>query len=284
MSHDQNPKPNKRTRLLRAAADGELLGEQESELQAHLEQHPEDQAVVDFERLLRSQLEATFGNEGLGPSSKQTGPKQAPQITAPRTRLRLAPLLAAAALLLVTVYGLRGLFEPSPDEAPGPVSAQGGAKLVEFLQTHQEVCPISVAMAIEGYRMQPLGEALRELDLCLSQSTVLTDVNPNGFMFVGMSTCGIPGEGTSMHLQFMGLPKGKFEGVPVSLYIQADNGPLPIEEGATYALKPKHGGTPAQAMFVWKSSGLCTFVVTPDADAAWALLGQARAPKRVLLL
>lgn len=268
-----DPAPSDRTRLLRAAADDTLTESERRELALHLERQPEDRVLIEFERRLRSELGRAFAGDeapdALELRIRTLGARSRP----PRTR-RLALLAAAAVLLIVGALAVRRTLTRDVDE----FGFEGRGKIVHFLGTHPRECPITIERTLAEFHVQQFDGALSELSSLLGQAPRMSDFTKAGFEFRGMGRCGIPGHGLSMHIQWMGSTGSTVEGVMLSLYVQHDDGRLPITDGVTYQLEPKSQDLTGVQMYLWRHEGLDYFVVTPNREAALAALASVGAP------
>jgi hypothetical protein len=269
---DREPTPSDRTRLLRAAADDALTESERSELGTHLAQRPDDRAVIDFERQLRSELGRVLESDEAPVALEQ----RIRELAQPRPRwLRRIALLAAAALVLILgAIGIRSAIFGNVDE----FGFEGRGKLVRFLGTHPQDCPITIERTLAEFHVQRFDGALSELGSLLGEAPRLGDLTKSGFEFRGMGRCGIPGQGLSMHIVMMGAPGTPLEGAMLSLYVQRDDGRLPIFDGSTYRLEPKAQDLANVQMYVWRREGLDYFLVTPIVEAALVALASAGAP------
>lgn len=265
------PEPSDRTRLLRAAADGGMTPAEQKALDAHLAQHPEDAAVITFEQRMRSELGRSFSTEAA-PTGLEERIRRMTSEARPRRR-RVIQLLVAAAVLAVTALGIR-LLQRDAEE----FGFAGRSGLVRFLATHPHDCPITIERTMEEFHVRHFVGAVSELGSLLGRAPVLGDLAGNSLEFKGMGHCGIPGNRVSMHLLFSGAAGSSLEGAMLSVYVQPDDGRLPITDGATYRLMPKAQEFSELEMFVWRRDGLAYFVVTPDAHAGETVLACAGAP------
>lgn len=271
--NDPKPTPSDRTRLLRAAADDALTESERSELGTHLAQRPDDRAVIDFERQLRTELGRVFASDEA-PVALEQRIRQLGGQTRPRRLRRIALLAAAAVVLIIGALGIRSAIRGNVDE----FGFEGRGKLVRFLGTHPQDCPITIERTLAEFHVQRFDGALSELGSLLGQAPRLGDFTKAGLEFRGMGRCGIPGQGLSMHIQMMGAPGSPLEGAMLSLYVQRDDGRLPISDGSTYRLEPKAQDLANVQMYVWRHEGLDYFVVTPNVEAALVALASAGAP------
>ncbi len=266
------PEPSERTRLLRAAADGALTPGEKTAFDAHLAQHSEDASVIAFERRLRTELGRAFSMEAAPTELEERIHRMTSEVR-PRSRRWAVQLLAAAAVLAVTALGIR-LLQGDTDE----FGFAGRSGLVRFLATHPHDCPITIERTMEEFHVRHFGGAVSELGSLLGKAPVLGDLEESSLEFKGMGYCGIPGNKVSMHLLFSGAIGSPLEGAMLSVYVQPDDGRLPLTDGATYRLLPKAPEFSELEMFVWRRDGLDYFVVTPDANAGGIVLASAGAP------
>ena len=267
------PEPSERTRLLRAAADDMLTSAERAALDAHLAAHPEDEAVIAFERGLRSELGSALAG-AAAPGELEQRLRDMAVRAQPRARRRVVKMLAAAVVLAVAAFGLRTALRGDADD----FGFAGRAGLVRFLATHPNDCPISIDRAIDEFQVQRFASAMSELDTVLGRAAALGALSETDLRFHGMRRCGGPGHELSMHLVFSGARGSSLEGSVLSVYVQPDDGRLPISEGGTYRLVPKTQQFSRLEMFVWKRNGLDYFVVTPTAEAGRVALASAGAP------
>ncbi len=276
---EPEPFPTRRSRLLRGAADGELSATEQAELEAHLAARPEDRAVLDFERRIRHEVGRALGT-GTVPSELAARIEEiARDARRPRARRRWG-ILAAAAALATVALGLLAVLASDPDES----GFAGRGRLVRFLATHPRDCPISIERTLQEFEVRRFDEALTTLGTLLGDAPALADLGHTDLEFRGMGRCGIPGEQASMHIMLMGAVGTPLEGSPLSVYVQRDDGRLPITEGTTYRLESKEEEFVGIEMFVWKRAGLDYFVVTPSAAAGRIALASVGAPSVTAVL
>ncbi len=269
--------PSERSRLLRAAADDELLAGERAALDAHLARRPDDRAVIEFERKLRDGLAHSFsGSQVPAALEQRIRALGAP----PRHRLlrRIAWLAAAAALLVAA--GITYHSATRADE----IGFYGRATLVRFLATHPHDCPISIERTLAEFNVEAYDDALSSLGNLLGDAPALGDLTDAGFEFRGMGRCGIPGHELSIHIQLVGAAGSTFEGDKLSIYVQRDDGRLPITDGATYRLQPKTLRFADVGMYLWRREGFDYFVVSENPEAAIIALRRAGAPAELLML
>ena len=182
------PEPLDRTRILRAAADDELTPAQRTALDAHLAEHPEDAAVVAFERRLRSELGRVFTPDAA-PRQLEDRIRRMVSKAPPAPRRWVVKLLAAAAVLLVTALGIRLALRSDAEE----FGFAGRSGMVRFLATHPHDCPITIDRTMEEFHVRRFGGAVSELGNLLGQAPALGDLEGTALEFRGMGHCGLPG-------------------------------------------------------------------------------------------
>lgn len=264
--------PSARTRLLRAAADGELDASQRAALEVYLAQHPEDRAVVAFERRLREELGRACSTE-VAPAYLEARLRSlAAQQDRPWWK-RAGPLLAAAGLLLAAALAIQSALTDPED-----FGFAGRADLVRFLATHPADCTISAERTLAEFRVQDFGGAASKLGSLLGATVDLGDLEGTDLRFLGMQRCGVPGEQTSMHLLFRGDEESALAGELLSIYVQPRDPRLPLDEGASYRLVPRTARFQELEVFAWRRGGLDYIVCTPKRAAAELVLASAAVP------
>jgi hypothetical protein len=269
-----DPLPSRRTYLLRGAADGVLTAAERTELEQHLAAHPEDKSVIEFEGELRASLQRTLSGD-RAPEHVQQRVLDLARDTSRLRRLSLVRVLAAAAVLLAIGAAFWALRRSNPDQ----FGFEGRGQLVQFLATHPHECPITVERTIKEFNVHRFDEAVSTLGTLLGDAPLISDLGRTDLQFMGMGRCGIPGHELSMHLQFMGAKGSPLEGAMLSVYVQHDDGRLPIADGTTYQLQPKATDYSALEIYVWKRQGLDYFIVTPNPKAGQIALASVAAPR-----
>lgn len=274
-----DPMPSRRTRLLRGAADRALSEVESAELAEHLVARPKDRAVIDFENQLRTSLQRSLGSEHA-PEHVRERVRELARKSVPQPRSSLVRWLVAAVVVLGLGLGLWKAFPRNPDQ----FGFDGRGPLVQFLATHSMECPITIERTIQEFHVRRVDEAVSTLGTLLGQAPLLAGLGQTDLEFRGMGRCGIPGNELSMHLMFAGAMGSALEGAMLNLYVQRDDGRLPISEGTTYQLQPKTQEFSALQMFVWKRQGLDYFVVTANPEAGRIALAKTGAPEISALL
>ncbi len=309
MSHDRHaadtiesegPAPSRRTALLRAAADGQLSPADQAALRDHLAAHPEDEAVIEFERALREgvgQWRAEPPSAALRARVAEIA-KSAHAVADPvppvvagkvgRGRAALRWLAIAAVVALVSVPIVRVMTAPGPLPGPGEIiTASHRASLCSFVRSQHSDCEVHEQMVRERFRIATLGEAPEAFRGILGAAPDLGDLEHSGVRFLGAMECAVPGRGTSVHLVLDAGDPGQTAdpSAYVSLFVQQDHDELALEPGRTYRMLRNAGEIDAPAeIWVWRKDGLVYFLVAPseqNLDAARTALG-AMAPSATL--
>lgn len=294
-SHGTVLSVSERTRLLRAAADGELTAQDRSDLEAHLRTNPDDAAVVLFEQQLRESV----GVEIWGEPSAELRARIAglcAASTSPDHR-HLKPLLrrssfanvgfrwvygAVAAVLLVAVGTGAWLARPRHNLPPAGtlVTASHREALSSFISAQHKACEVSAAMVSKRFRIGPLSDATAPLSDILGVTPDLSSLNHPNVRYLGASECAVPGDGNSIHIVLDVTPSvtGSSEAALVSLFIQRDTGEVAIETGQAYELTATGGDGPP--IVVWRDGVMIYFLRSSsptELDAVQRAIG-VRAP------
>jgi anti-sigma factor RsiW len=288
---------SRRTELLRAAADGELTREEEVELEAHLRDHPEDRAVIEFERGLRGEVaraavseppaglrdrvlaSAASGGRELSQSADNGSPGALPingpvRRGAPLLRYALAAglVLAAAGSIVVVRSGLAG--SPTVQQ----MTASQRLSLVSFLSTQHEECELHADLVGTRFSLSRLDDVPARFASVLGRRPDLGRLEASGLSLLGAGPCAVPGRGRSVRL-VLDASAVDPNGQPlVSIYIQQDTAELGIEDGRAYRLsrgpEAQHGA--GADVFVWRNGGLLYFFAStsePAIEVARSALG-----------
>lgn len=272
-----------RTRLLRAAANGELSAEQQVELQRHLALHPQDQAVIDFEERLRETIEMAacepvpeslreriraMGQEaspGAAPVVGNTPTEYHPSIRFPRP----ARWLAVAASLAIVTGGAYMVIRPAltPHAEQLRLTPQYRASLVSFIHAQHEECELYTDLIGERFQTSDLGSVPSEFSRVLGGTPDIGDVQQYGFKLLGAGPCAVPGRGKSVRMVLESNAEsrpGDDAGSLVSIHIQQDTGELTLESGRTYRLVEQSAPS-AEAdteIYVWRRNGFIYFLTS----------------------
>jgi anti-sigma factor RsiW len=273
-----NQPVSRRTQLLRAAADAQLSAAEEHELAAHLAAHPEDRAVIDFERKLRTGVARAWEpaaapadlRERIAQSiARQPAPSLVTQESepvgrpfrlpwrslndrttpdtphsetdAPDHRFRLKPtwpLLTALAAAAVLAFGLFLALPRASFDWPADRPV-----LVSFLVNHHNECEVHADRVAAEFNIRRADEAPEAFSRLLGTRAELGDLDRAGLIFLGGRKCAVPGGGQSVHVLL--AAKHAPDSI-ASLFIQRDTGALPIEDGRMYTvLAPELAAEPA---------------------------------------
>ncbi len=277
-THDE--RIDRRTELLRAAADGELTAADAAALDAHLRAHPEDRAVIDFERRLRREIAGAaegHATDDLRARIEAMRSADEPIPVRPRrTRQAWLALAACLALALGAVYILAP--RPAPHPAPGQVVAGAHrASLVSFMRSQHEDCETFAEILAQKFPVV-LERAPEALGAILGAPPDMGELASSDVRYRGAAECAVPGRGRSVHI-VLEAPSGEL----VSLFVQQDHDELELEPGVAYWFLGD--GVPhACRVLTWRRDGLVYFLVSPstnDIDAARVAL-RANAPSGVL--
>ncbi|MDZ4754675.1 MAG: hypothetical protein SGJ11_09280 [Phycisphaerae bacterium] len=279
-----------RTQLLRGAADEQLSDAQQAELARHLEQRPEDQAVIALEKRLRETVvSASRGSapEGLrdriikmgsaAPSDEASLPFPA---VGARPRFRFSkPVrwLAIAASLAILAGGAFVILRQSgvwrTDDVQ--VAQQYRTSLVTFIRAQHEECEVHADMIGMRFKTTKLGDVPTVFSHVLGNRPDIGHVEASGFKLRGAGPCAVPGRGESVRMVLESTADAQTSGGRgsiVSIHIQQDTGELKLESGKTYRLvdefAPK-GSAPAE-IFVWRRDGFVYFL-TSNSESAMQL-------------
>ena len=271
--------PDRRTHLLRAAADGELPAEDARELADLLQREPQEAGVIEFERRLRAEVELA-ASEHEAPASAALRDRVA-RLThdAPRTSGRVigrrAWLAAAAyvaiALGLVVVRGLGPPPRPSHGER---LSEPHRASLVSFLSSQHEDCERLGGLLSGGFEIARVEDAPSALSELLGAPPELGGLPAEDVRFLSAAPCAVPGRGASIHMVFETASAGL-----VSLFVQQDAEEILIEEGVAHWLRPQDASDAlidGARTLVWRQRGLVYYLVSAsaeDLDAVRVALG-----------
>lgn len=286
---------SERTRLLRAAADGELTAQDRSDLEAHLRTNPDDAAVVLFEQRLRESVGVeVWGEPSADLRARIAGlcaGSTSPDIKQSKPLHRLSPfgnvgLLWAygslAAILLVAVGIAVWLPRPGANLPPQGtlVTASHREALSSFISAQHKACEVSAAMVSKRFRIGPLSDATAPLSDILGVTPDLSSLNHPNVRYLGASECAVPGDGNSIHivLDVTSSVTGSSEAALVSLFIQRDTGEVAIETGQAYELTATGGDGPP--IVVWRDGVMIYFLRSSsptELDAVQRAIG-IRAP------
>jgi anti-sigma factor RsiW len=298
----QAPEPHdgvsERTRLLRAAADGELDAVDAALLKRHLEQQPEDCAVIDAERRLRSEL-ADLAKE---PVPASVSARLAARVAASarsddrhevRSEVvgRVDPskgvlrMLALAALVAIVAIG--GTILTTHLLSPAPAVEREGyrTELIRFIDQHQHTCEVHAELVGTYLTTTAMDKVPHALAGILGGSPDLGELEAQGFVLLGAGRCAVPGRGRSARLVFRAPPEaGQAVGSILSLHIQEDRDEdrrsFVIPEGTTLQLVDERNDAerPSRPIYCWRHDGFVFFVTAQSESAVAGVVRALGAP------
>lgn len=269
-----------RTRLLRAAADGELTDSEQAMLDLHLLHHPADRAVIEFERQLKGAI-ANAASVAPPESLRQwletirpAAHVQSLEMNAPAHtdfgagviagRIRRLRWLAAAACVALLAGALTlvlpSLLNNGPD-VTRPAQAYRTA-LVSFISSQHELCELHADQIGSRFKITRLEDAPAEFEAILGRAPDLGEIEAAGFTLLGAGPCAVPGRGRSVRLVLAAPGSEPFD--IVSIHIQQDTGDLPMQSGRTYRLtEAGHAGhDEPHPIFTWRRDGFVYFLTS----------------------
>lgn len=276
-----NPAPNPAetlgtAALLRCAADNELTAQQQAALDAHLAAHPADAARIRFERELRGaccRVMEAQADTAAPPALRtrivaqiaqttQIADREAEVVVAGRigpSFLQRFSFAAAAVLVAAVGVGLlvRGgmLAQQGSDAGANPA-----VLLTTFLSEEHNKCSSSNGLLSHKLKVTDPSQVPGTIQKVLGRPVSIESMTAAGFVFIGAGSCAVPDAEKSVHLMFRRPSKRGGDGVPVSLFIEADTGRLDLEEGVTYAVEEGGGGS--ARVIAWTHEGLVYYLVT----------------------
>lgn len=281
--------------LLRLAADDELDASAQSQLQAHLRAHPEDQTIIEAERALRRACSrACSGDANTPPSlcsridsiiaqSRQhetqsaspasTSPASTPvvddepsipQSLAAQTRSRrfwvgqtvvryaaLAAMIALVALVAFQVGRSSDSWKPM------------GTQIAAFARHEHTRCLTDMPVIESKFTIKELDKVPSEFAAITGKTVTLPAIlhaQQAGLEFIDAGQCHLPGKGKSMQIRFRTADNPD---EILSLWVQDDDGQLPLKEGTTYTT-----GSGRNCVRLWRVDGIRYVLVCPDENTA----------------
>lgn len=275
--------------LLRLAADDELTAEQRARLDAHLLEHPEDGRRIEFERSLRCACARACCPCGCAPAGLRerilaqaaTGGAEATagaSRAAPRRPdwgvravVRFGAVAAAVALVAVMAF----LVGRSGQERGGLSGRTLAASLAGFVVTEHERCAGGDATVESKFFIHDAEEAANEFGALVGRPVslpCLRHAELEGLRFVDAGLCHPPG-GDALHMRFRRQDAEGGSGL-VSLWVQEDDGRLPMEDGVTYTL-----GVGCDGVRVWRLDGIRYVLVCSRAEEVPAACSALASPR-----
>ncbi len=282
--------------ILRAAADDELLPEQQISLQSHLAQNPGDDARISFERELRvscarvmaapaapaglrekiaARLEADRADDEGGPAPISINSAGVDRFF--WTRARRAASMAAAILVLVAVAVVYRQTQV----------LSYAMQLSSFVTGEHDRCftpkgeiiskfTIADAADIQAASLDWLGED-QDLD-DLGVGEMIANAN---LTFLGAGRCAVPGQGSSGHLIFESQSD---PGRTISLFVQRYKADPVLDESVLYSLKAETWPEASAPIVFWRRGEVVYYLICPIQETGARVRVALNAPKRCLSL
>lgn len=276
--------------LLRAAADDELSPEDRARLDAHLRNHPEDDARIEFERrlrvhcaglmqtdhapdALRQRVMAIAGSSNTETSfSDHTDQDELADRIAERSRTARAAgfggrnraLVGAAAAVLLLVAGVSLLSQAIGPSGPADAQTAGvgnGVSLANFFVQEHDRCA-TVPRRSDKFTVADPSSLPETFSRILGAVPTIPDFQAAGMVFRDMGECHVPGEGRSVHVRLNTDGTSCREGISVSLFIQQGRSEvLPAGENRPLALMRCADGMKS-TIYAWHAGGMSYFLVS----------------------
>jgi hypothetical protein len=278
---------------LRAVADGEIHEQPASD---------EDRARVDFEIELRKRIAKAMSSDAVAPAELRTRIEQIfaeqreqPSVIRPdhgdtRSRSfwqRHSGLLSAAAVLAICVALVAMSFNRSTPQGGNGTALAGItlpiSQIAGFAHRQHESCDPTVEDTMRKFQARSHADAIAFAEDRLgSVPAVIRDhldaLEPEGFRFIGLGGCRVPGTGPSVHALFVHDGSGSLEGCQkVSLFIQADPGEHGLQR--TICILNRCARSKRQTLALWQADGFLYYIYTANEDARAAAQRAFGAPE-----
>ena len=280
---------------LRAIADGEIHEQAASD---------EDRARVDFEIELRKRIAKAMSSDAVAPAElrnrieqmfAENRDREHPSVIRPDhgdTRRRSfwqrhSGLLSAAAVLAICVGLVTMSFNRS---SPQGGSGQGLAgitlpisQIAVFAHRQHDSCDPTVEDTMRKFQARSQADAIAFAQERLgSVPAIVRDrlnaLEPEGFRFVGLGGCQVPGTGPSVHALFVHDGSGSLEGCQkVSLFIQADPGEHGLQR--TRCILNRCARSKRQTLALWQADGFLYYIYSTNETARAAAQRAFGAPE-----
>jgi anti-sigma factor RsiW len=235
---------------LMAYADGELDAAGQERVRQYLATRPEGERKVEAFKKLQQAGRRVMSDVAV-PAGLLDRIAELDE-PAPRPIWRIGYLRAAAAILIVALGTVAFLVVRN---APTPVVQGSPLVTAQFVSSASKV-HINCARDAEHFAAgfpRKVQELPGSLQTYLGHSATCPDLTDLGYRFNGCGPCAIPG-GKTAHLLYQST-QGKG---PVSLFIQADEGQLLLEDHKVYLARDAVDGT---EMIVWRGHGVVYYLV-----------------------
>lgn len=278
---------------LRAIADGEIREQPSSD---------EDRARVDFEIELRKRIAKAMSSDAVAPPELRARiermfaeQSQQPSVIRPQhgdTRShsfwqRHSGLLSAAAVLAICVTLVALSFNRStPQGGSGPIVAGITlpiSQIAVFAHRQHDSCDPTVEDTMRKFHARSHAEAIAFAQERLgSVPAVIRDrlnaLESDGFRFVGLGGCRVPGTGPSVHALFVHDGSGSIEGCQkISLFIQADPGEHGLQ--STRCILNRCARSKRQTLALWQADGFLYYIYSTNETARAAAQRAFGAPE-----
>lgn len=272
-----------RTRLLRAAADAELIDAQQVELQRHLELYPQDKEVIEFEKRMREMIELdshTAAPESLHKRIRAMSQTACPETVSVASQSpanshssirfpRPSRWFAVAASLAIVAGGSFMLIRPAHTLQTDnhQITPQYRSALVSFIHSQHEECELYTDLIGERFKTTDLDSVPSDFSRVLGGTPDIGHVQQYGFKLLGAGPCAVPGRGKSVRMVLESTESSQLgDGAEplVSVHIQQDTGELNLVAGKTYQLIDQTllPGETAAAIYVWRLDGFVYFLTS----------------------
>lgn len=277
--------------LLRLAADGEeLSASQHARLEAHLADHPEDASRLAFEQKLREACKRACCPGGCAPPSlrdrvvanccqEPRGVAGSVEMTRSRSFWlgRAVSRFGALAALIGLIAVVSFMVGRSGGVGSGGTAERLAAQLAGFVRNEHVRCTDSGPSITTKFTIHEVGRVPDEFSAIVGRPMTipcLLNADAAGLRFVDAGLCHPPG-GDALHLRFRVKREGGL-GELVSLWVQADDGRLPMEDGVTYTQ-----GEGDRCVRFWRVEGVRYVLVCPSVEAAPVAVAALDSPARI---